>query len=224
MDPEKAAMSSAPQGRLTAVCVGQPRTVVHRDREVKTAIFKRPVEGKVRATPTGLDGDCQVDRRLHGGLDKAIYAYPLEHYDFWAEELGCGEIPFGRFGENLTLEGLGEDRVRIGDILQVGSTRLQITQPRLSCYKIGIALNSGPGFPARFLRAGRLGYYFRVLEAGGVEAGDAVRLEDSDPNAVTVAELIDMSLTGPPDAAAAQRILRSPGLSDNWKRQLRSLV
>jgi MOSC domain-containing protein YiiM len=166
--------------RLVSVNVSLPRLVEFRGQAVSTSIFKEPVGGRVLARRLSLEGDWQADLRAHGGLNKAVHAYPLEHYARWSEELGRDDLRPGQFGENLTLEGLAEDGVRLGDVFRVGAALLQVTQPRYPCFKLGIKMGD-PLFPRRCLASGRTGFYLRVLEEGEVGAGDTLELvEQSD--------------------------------------------
>jgi MOSC domain-containing protein YiiM len=144
--------------KLLSVNVGPPRQVEWRGRIVSTGIFKSPVEGRVRLRTLNLDGDKQVDLTVHGGPDRAVYAYPSEHYDFWRAELNQPELPWGSFGENFTTAGLIEDAVHVGDQFRIGTALLTVTQPRLPCYKLGIRLNNA-GLVNRFLQTDRSGFY-----------------------------------------------------------------
>jgi len=173
--------------KLISVNVSKPREVVARGRAVTTGIFKAPVAGRVRLGRLNLEGDGQADLRVHGGPDKAVYAYPFENYDYWKRELGRSDLAYGQFGENLTVEGMLEGEVYIGDVFKVGSALLQISQPRFPCYKLGIRMGSS-GFPKRFLASGRSGFYLRVLEEGEVGAGDPIELARADPERLTVLE------------------------------------
>lgn len=173
--------------KLISVNVSKPKEIAAGGRTVSTGIFKAPVAGRVRVGRLNLEGDGQADLRVHGGPDKAVYAYPFEHYDYWQRELGRSDLAFGRFGENLTVEGMLEDEVRIGDVFRVGSALLQISQPRSPCFKLGIRMGSSR-FPKRFLAAGRPGFYLRVLEEGEVAAGDSIALDRAEPEGLTVLE------------------------------------
>src|SRR5690348_4483326 len=175
--------------QVLSVNIGQPRTVLHEGRTVRTAIYKAPVAGAVRLTRLGFEGDGQADRRVHGGPDRAAYLYPFEHYAHWAPRLGGGTLPMGQFGENLTTEGLLETTVHVGDVYAVGAARLRITTPRGPCFKLGIRTGDAT-IVAPFLASGRLGFYMSVLEEGLVEAGDPIALLHRDEAAVTFAELI----------------------------------
>ena len=157
--------------KILSVNVGLPREVFFRDEVVITGIFKEPVEGQVRLRKLNLDGDKQADLTVHGGPDKAIYAYPSEHYDYWLRELpGTATLPYGMFGENLTTQGLMEDAVNIGDQFQIGSSgsaKVIATQPRMPCYKLGVKFGR-MDIIRRFLASGRPGIYFKVLREGEI--------------------------------------------------------
>ena len=171
--------------RLVSVNVSLPKTVRWGARSVRTGIYKEPVSGAIPLGRLNLEGDGQADPTYHGGADKAVYAYPAEHYPYWERVLGKS-LPFGTFGENFTVEGMSEDSVRLGDVYELeGGARIQVTQPRTPCAKLGMKMGS-MGFVREFRKAGRPGYYLRVLREGLVEAGDAVALVSSDPSRPTV--------------------------------------
>ena len=174
--------------RVLSVNVSLPKEVAYQGKLVSTGIFKDPVSRRVVAHQLGLEGDGQADRRVHGGIDMAVYAYPVEHYGYWEQVLARGPMPKGQFGENLTVQGLLEDGVRVGDIFRIGGTLMQVTQPRVPCYKLALKMNAGADFPARLLESGRLGFYLRVLQEGEVGAGDAIELVDRDERSVTIAQ------------------------------------
>ncbi len=148
--------------RVVSLNVGLPREIEWRGQSVRTSIFKTPIDRRLRVTTLNLEGDEQSDLSVHGGVDKAVYAYPFEHYGFWRRELPEVDFPWGAFGENLTIEGLLEEDVRIGDLLRVGSAEFVVTQPRMPCFKLGIRFGR-PDMVKRFLRSGRTGFYFAVL-------------------------------------------------------------
>ena len=174
--------------KLLSVQVGRPRTVSHRARDVRTAIFKSPVLLPVRARRLGLEGDAQADLRVHGGHDKAVYAYDAAGYEHFRERLGR-ELTWGEFGENLTVEGMSEADVRAGDVYRIRGAVLQVTTPRSPCYKLAMRMEM-PRFPKLFLESGRTGFYLRVLEEGELGAGDAIELVSRDPAAPTVLETV----------------------------------
>ena len=178
--------------KLISVNVSRPKEIAARGRTVTTGIFKEAVAGRVRLGRLNLEGDGQADLRVHGGPNKAVYAYPSEHYDYWKRELGRSNLVFGQFGENLTVEGMLESEVHLGDVFKVGSAVVQVSQPRSPCYKLGIRMGSS-GFPKLFLASGRPGFYLRVLEEGEVGAGDPIELAHADPDRLSVLEASRLS-------------------------------
>lgn len=174
--------------KLVSVNVGLPREVEWRGRRVSTGIFKSPVEGRVRARFLNLDGDQQADLSVHGGKDKAVYAYPEEHYEYWRGELPGVHLPHGSFGENLTTRGLTETQVRIGDSFRVGSTLLRVTQPRMPCYKLALKFERDD-MVKRFLASERSGFYLAVVEEGDLAAGDTIEPVERVPHEVAVSEV-----------------------------------
>lgn len=176
--------------KVLSVQVGRPRDVEWRGEVVNTGIFKTPVEGPVAVHYLNLDGDGQADLSVHGGQDKAVYAYPSEHYVTWQRELPELQFPHGAFGENLTVEGLLEDDVRIGDVLRIGSAEFVVTQPRQPCYKLALRFDR-PDMPRRLLRTGRSGFYLRVLKEGALAAGDAIERRLVDESAPTIREVAE---------------------------------
>ncbi len=173
--------------KVISVNVSLPKSVRFGDRVVMTGIYKEPVMGRVRLGLLNLEGDGQADPRYHGGPDKAVYAYPVEHYTYWRDALSR-ELPFGQFGENLTTEGLSEEALRSGDVLRIGTAELQVTDPREPCGKLALKMGS-MGFPKLFKRSGRCGFYLRVLKVGEIAAGDDIVVEVGNRAAPTIAEL-----------------------------------
>jgi len=211
--------------KVVSVNVSLAKEVPYLGRTVTTGIFKEPVRGRVMVHRLNIDGDDQADRRVHGvGFDMAIYVYPVEHYAFWAKELGRDGFPYGQFGDNLTVEGLSEDTVRVGDTFRVGGTLLQVTQPRIPCYKLTMRMEEGPDFPARFQETGRMGFYCRVLEEGEVSAGDSIELVEGDNGAVTIAEFIRVYLYEAHEPASLKRVLASRFLSEPWRMYLEKML
>ena len=204
--------------RLVSVNVSLPRLAEFRGQAVSTSIFKEPVAGRVLARRLSLEGDWQADLRSHGGLNKAVYAYPLEHYAPWARELGRDDLHPGQFGENFTVEGLTEETVHVGDVFRVGGALLQVTQPRYPCFKLGIKMGD-PLFPRRFLASGRTGFYLRVLEEGEVGAGDAVELAEHS-GALTVRDLWQLVLVDKGNVEGARQALRCQTLAPEWREPL----
>ena len=179
--------------KVLSVNISGPKPLTYRGQTVMTGIFKTPVAGRVRIRKLGLEDDVQVDRRVHGGPDKAVYMYPHEHYAHWEKLLSRKDFAFGQFGENLTTSGLLEDDVRVGDTLRVGSTLLQVTQPRQPCSKLMTKMNNFH-FAEPFLESGRTGFYLRVLEEGEVGAGDVIERVATDPATPTIREVVQESI------------------------------
>ena len=175
--------------RVVSVNVGLPREVRSGSETVRTAIWKSPVAGPVRVRRLNLEGDGQADPDVHGGPQKAVYAYPSEHYELWRKELELLELGWGSFGENLTTVGLTESTVRIGDRLRIGTVELQVTKPRLPCYKLALRLGR-PEILRRLLQTGRTGFYLAVLEEGHLAAGDDIEFVASSERGPTVAEVV----------------------------------
>ena len=173
--------------KLLSIQVGRPRKVNWRRRIVTTGIYKDQVEGRIKLGRSNLEGDEQADLRVHGGWDKAVYVYPSEHYAFWRTELPGMHLPYGMFGENFTAEGVDEKSVRIGDRFRIGGAVVEVTQPRVPCYKLGVRFGR-PDMPQRFHASGRCGFYLGVLEEGDVGAGDVWERLGRDPNAMSVHE------------------------------------
>jgi MOSC domain-containing protein YiiM len=200
---------------LISINVGLPREIIHGGRAVTTGIFKAPVAGPVWLGRLNLVGDRQADLRVHGGADKAVYVYPFDHYAFWAGELGRNDFSHGQFGENFTTEGLLEDEVSIGDVFRIGVARVQVTQPRTPCFKLGIRMGD-ENFPAHFAAANRTGFYLRVLEEGMVMAGDEIdRVERAD-GSMNVRDVFRLRHVGG-TRAEYERAARLPGLASSWR-------
>ena len=205
--------------RIVSVNVGLPREIVWKGVTVRTAIFKEPVAGAVAIRGLNLTGDQQADLTVHGGSDKAVYAYPAEHYEYWRKQLPDVSLSWGAFGENLTTDALWEDTLCVGDLLRVGSAVLQVTQPRMPCYKLEIRFNRDDMIK-RFLLSGRSGFYFSIVEPGEVSAGSKVEILSRDPNRVTVADVLRLYLNQTRDPELIQRAASVHPLSLKWKSAL----
>jgi len=209
--------------KLVSVNTGLPREVIWHGRSVTTAIFKEPVEGRVALRKLDLDGDRQADLTVHGGENKAVYCYPIAHYDYWKRELPGRDLPTAIFGENFTTDGLLEDSVHLGDHFSVGSAEVVVTQPRLPCYKLGVRFQSDD-MVKRFLASGRTGFYFAVTREGDVGAGDEIKVIARDPNAVPVSEITRLYITkryGEDEVTSLRRALQVAALPESWKEYLR---
>lgn len=204
---------------LVSVNVGLPREVQYRNRSYPTAIFKEPVAGRVRVGKLNIEGDRQGNPKTHGGPDMAVYVYSHDHYPFWEADLGVDRLPPGAFGENLTVTEMSDDEVNIGDIFRIGTARFQVTEPRTPCHKLAMKFDD-PELPRRFFAAGRLGFYFRVLEEGEIGAGDEIACEGRDPAGVTIAEVAGLWADKGADAKDLERALAVPALSASWRAAL----
>jgi MOSC domain-containing protein YiiM len=205
--------------KIISVNVGLPREVVWKGMTVQTGIFKDPVDKPVTISKLNLAGDHQADLTVHGGAEKAVYAYPAEHYEYWRKNLPDVPFSWGKFGENLTTVGLWEDKLCIGDLVRVGSAVLRVTQPRMPCYKLQLRFNRGDMIK-RFLVSGRSGFYFSVVNPGDVGAGSKAEILHRDPHSVTVADIVSLYLDQRRDPQLLQRALNVTSLPENWKIQL----
>src|SRR5215471_6236125 len=206
--------------KVVAISVGRPKEVDWRGRSVQTSIFKTPVSGRVHVTRLNIDGDEQSDRSVHGGAEKAVYAYPAEHYDFWGRELPDTELPWGSFGENFTTEGLTEDEVWIGDRYRVGSVELVVTQPRMPCYKLAIRFGR-PDMVKRFLQSRRSGFYLAVEREGEVSPGDAIERFARDERQLTVADVVALYAADSANQPLLANASDHPSLPASWRDYFR---
>lgn len=201
---------------VVSVNVGLPREVTYKGKTITTGIFKEPVEDRARLRRLNLDGDRQADLSVHGGPSKAVYAYPSEHYEYWREQLPGVDLPWGMFGENLTVEGLREDRVNIGDRFRIGSAHVMMTEPRLPCYKLAAKFRRDD-IIKRFLHSGRTGFYFAVLQEGEVGAGDDITVLSRDENAITVADITRLYVHDKDDLSTLRRAVQVEALPESWR-------
>src|ERR1700758_1633083 len=209
--------------RLRSVNVGLPRDIEWRGRTVHTAVWKDPVSGRRRAGRLNLDGDGQGDLAGHGGEQRAAFVYQIESYRYWQEQLKRTDFVPGQFGENFTIEGVPDDVVCIGDRYQIGSALFEVTQPRVTCYRVGIRMNE-PRMPALLSSSGRPGFYFRVLQEGDVGAGDEIVKVGEAKERMTVAE-INALLYSPNHARdLLERALRIGALSPGWRSSFGALL
>jgi MOSC domain-containing protein YiiM len=200
-------------GRVVAVNVGEPRDVDWHGRVVRTAIWKAPVPGPVALRGVNLVGDAQADRRVHGGVDKAVYAYAVEDYAWWAEELGQDLEP-GTFGENLTITGIALGSAVVGERWRVGTAVLEVAQPRLPCFKLGIRMGDA-SFVDRFDRARRTGTYLRIVTEGVVEAGDPIEVQRRPDHGLTVDDITATHVDPSPEAL--ERLLDVVDVPEGWQ-------
>jgi MOSC domain-containing protein YiiM len=208
--------------KILSVNVSLPRPVSWRGRRIMTGIFKEPVEARVAVRRHNLDGDGQADLSVHGGPDKAVYAYPSEHYPFWRRELELDSLPCGAFGENLTTEGWWEDEVYVGDRFRAGTAELVVTQPRMPCFKLAMKFDRDD-IVERFLASERPGIYFAIVEEGELAAGDALERIHEDPNHVTVVDVVRLYLDrdGKSDPDLLRRAAAVEALAAGWRDHFR---
>ena len=206
--------------RVVSVNVGLPREVLWKGTRVSTGIFKSPVTGSVEVKTLNLRGDQQADLTVHGGVHKAVYAYPSEHYPFWRGELPQADLAWGAFGENLTTEGLMEDALYIGDRLRVGSALLMVTQPRMPCYKITIRFDRDDMIK-RFIASKTSGFYFSVVEEGEVAAGSPIEIVHREPDRVSVTDINHLYFGTSRSTELLNRAVQLEALPASWRDYLR---
>ena len=210
--------------KVVKVCVGKPEIVrTSEEGFVTTAIFKKPVDGRVRVNELNLAGDAQADLTVHGGWSKAVYAYPLEHYDFWRSELPEMELGDSQFGENLTTEGLIETDIFIGDRLRIGTAEFVVTEPRMPCYKLGIRFGR-KDILRRFLQSRRSGFYLAVTKTGELGADDKIELLERDENKVSVTDIVRVWVEDKGDVDTMKRALNIKSLPETWKEPFRDRI
>lgn len=209
--------------KLISLNVGLPRIVESNGEPVATGIFKEPKQGPVMLRTLNLDGDRQADLTVHGGISKAVYAYPIEHYEFWKRELPETELPFGMFGENFTTEGILEDGINIGDRFRVGEAEVMVTEPRLPCYKLGIKFGR-TDIIRKFLQSRRTGFYFAVVKEGEVEAGNEIELLSRDANDITIADITRLYAFEKDDLETLRRAVKLAALSDSWRQYFQKQI
>lgn len=205
---------------VISVNVGLPREVVSKGKTVLTGIYKQPVAGRVIVRQLNLDGDRQADLTVHGGPDKAIYVYPSEYYQYWREQFPGLELPWGMFGENLTVVGLLDEMVYIGDRFQIGSVQVMVTQPRLPCYKLGIKFGRDD-ILKRFLDSALTGFYLKVIEEGEVKAGDAITLIARDQRRVKVSDITRLYKQDKYNVGLLRRVVEVEALPEEWRDYFR---
>jgi ferredoxin-NADP reductase/MOSC domain-containing protein YiiM/ferredoxin len=209
--------------RLLSVNVGRPREVQWEGKTVRTAIWKDAVEGPQMVRHINIDGDDQGDRMAHGGEHRAVFVYQIESYRYWEQELSRDDFTYGQFGENFTVEGLPDDTVCIGDRYRIGEALFEVTQPRVTCYRVGIRMND-PAMPALLVAHHRPGFYFRVLEEGMVQAGDTIAKVADGPEQLTVADVDGLLYLPRRSRPLLERSLKIPALSEGWQGSFRELL
>src|SRR5579859_7045857 len=210
-------------GRLLSVNVGLPRDIEWEGRTVHTGIWKSPVGGPQVVRRLNIDGDGQGDLQGHGGVNRAVYVYQIESHHYWAQFLKRDDFGYGQFGENFTVEGLTDDDVCIGDRYRIGSALFEVSQPRVTCYRIGIRMDE-PRMPALLVAHHRPGFYFRVLEEGEVGAGDQIAKVADGPERMSVAEVDALLYLSGHTREQLVRALRIPALSTGWQSSLQAIL
>ena len=197
-----------------------PSYLEHENRNTLTGICKIPVTGPIHVGQQGLDGDIQVDRKNHGGPDKAVYVYSQENYRYWDSALNTPTpLEPGVFGENLTVTAMPDAKVHIGDTFRIGGILVQVTQPRVPCFKLGLRMGD-PSFVATFLTSGRAGFYLRVLEEGDINQNDAIICESQDHGKISIEYAMQALLKGPHQIEVIQEVLSVNALSAAWRQDL----
>ena len=202
--------------RLVAVNVGLPREVTRKGGSVTIGIFKAPVDGPVALRRHNLEGDRQADLSVHGGPTKAVYVYPIQHYDYWRSELGDSELAWASFGENFTVDGVDEETVCIGDEFRVGGARVVVTEPRMPCFKLGIRIDRSD-MVKRFLKSQRTGFYFGVVEEGLVQAGDQLERVAEHPDGFRVVDVTRLYTTERSNEALLRKAISVVVLPESWR-------
>ena len=210
-------------GRLLSVNVGLPHDVTWQGKTVHTAIWKEPVKGPRMVRRLNVDGDGQGDLTGHGGERRAVFVYQVDSYRYWQNQLGRNDFAYGQFGENFTVDGLSDAEVCIGDRYRIGGALFEVTQPRVTCYRLGIRLNE-PEMAALLVRHGRPGFYFRVLDEGEVEAGDEITRVASGPERMSVSEINALLYMPGHPRNQLERALRIPALSAGWRSSFEALL
>lgn len=207
--------------RILAVCVSMPKLVQYRKKEFLTGIYKQPVMGSRFVSKTNIDGDAQADLSVHGGFDKAVYAFPSEHYQFYEALTKRGNFEFGQFGENLTTEGLLETEVHIGDQYQINDVVFEVSAPRSPCFKFGMKMGTAAAVKA-CLNSFRTGFYMRVLHEGSIQSGDAIERLFVNDSAPSICETHRLYYFDKQDVSGLKRALRTAALSQVWRDEFES--
>ena len=202
--------------KILSVNVSLPKEIDFEGQKITTGIFKEPVDHGVILRTLNLDGDRQADLTVHGGPDKAVYAYPIEHYEYWHKVFPTIEMLNGMFGENLTTEGLMEGEVRIGDVFRIGLSEVIATQPRMPCYKLGVKFGRMDVLK-KFLASGRSGIYFKVSKEGEVRAGDTIEQIGKDTNRITISDIVRLYSSEKDDIESMRRAVKVQALPEGWK-------
>jgi MOSC domain-containing protein YiiM len=206
--------------QLISVNVGLPQEITVGGKTVRTSIWKNPLQGRVHLSTLNVDGDEQSDLAVHGGVGKAVYLYPSEHYSYWRTQLPDVDLPWGAFGENFSTEGILEDQTKVGDRLRIGSAEFMVTQPRMPCFKLGIRFNRRD-MVKRFLESKRTGFYLAVIRGGEVGKGDTIEFIEKQENGVTITDIVNLYAADSQNQALLRRATELPALPQSWKDYFR---
>ena len=206
--------------KILSINVSEPQKVTFNGKELITSIYKKPVSNKVTVSSQGIEGDRQADLTVHGGYDKAVYAYSYTHYQTWSEKLNSDFKDYGLVGENLTIDDFDEDKINIGDQFKINECLLQVSQPRIPCYKIGIKLNSRE-FPKMFSQSGLLGSYLRVIHDGEISTGDAIHKVHSEENSMSIKDIAHLLFVDVKNIELMKQALDIKPLTEEIKEKFR---
>ena len=206
--------------KILSINVSEPQKVTFNGKELITSIYKKPVSNKVRVSSQGIEGDRQADLTVHGGYDKAVYAYSYTHYQKWSEKLNSDFKEYGLVGENLTIDDFNEDKINIGDQFKINECLLQVSQPRIPCYKIGIKLNSRE-FPKMFSQSGLLGGYLRVIHDGEITSGDEIHKVHSEENSMSLKDIAHLLFVDIKNIELMKQALDIKPLTEEIKEKFR---
>ena len=206
--------------KILSINVSEPQKVTFNGKELITSIYKKPVSNKVTVSSQGIEGDRQADLTVHGGYDKAVYAYSYMHYQTWSEKLNSDFKEYGLVGENLTIDDFDEDKINIGDQFKINECLLQVSQPRIPCYKIGIKLNSRE-FPKMFSQSGLLGSYLRVIHDGEISPGDTIHKVHSEENSMSIKDIAHLLFVDVKNIELMKQALDIKPLTEEIKEKFR---
>ena len=206
--------------KLLSINISEPKKITFNGKELITSIYKMPINKEVEVGQLGIEGDRQADLQVHGGYDKAVYAYSHAHYSYWSDVMNKSYEEFGLVGENLTIDNFDEKDVLVGDEYKIGTTLLQVSQPRIPCYKVGIKMNSRE-FPKLFSQSGLLGSYMRVIESGKINMGDSVELSKRDDNSMSIFEISQLLFVDLKNIEGMKRAIDLRHLSEEIKEKFR---
>ena len=206
--------------KILSINVSEPQKVTFNGKELITSIYKKPVSNKVTVSSQGIEGDRQADLTVHGGYDKAVYAYSYTHYQTWSEKLNSDFKDYGLVGENLTIDDFDEDKINIGDQFKINECLLQVSQPRIPCYKIGIKLNSRE-FPKMFSQSGLLGSYLRVIHDGEISPGDTIHKVHSEENSMSIKDIAHLLFVDIKNIELMKQALDIKPLTEEIKEKFR---